>query len=131
MNGMSIQDRYDDVAAISGLSEDIIRRVYKATGQSVAKSLSRGERATVPGICTLVPEIRSRLNIGGTSTDYIKVKASASSSLASKVEKLESFDKSEKDVNKETEDIVSKKLWLKDPELGQSGIITTQITALL
>ena len=65
MTGMNIQDRYDDIASKSGLSEEIVRRVLKASRESLAFSLKKGERATLPGICTFTPEIKNSINIGG------------------------------------------------------------------
>ena len=50
---MTITDRYSDVAKRTGLSEDIIREVYRATKESLIDSLNRGESATLPGICIL------------------------------------------------------------------------------
>ena len=96
MTGMGIQERYDDIAAISGLSEEIIRRVYKATRQSIVKSLKNGERATIPGICTFTPELKDKINYKTQDENdilkrYIKVKASASPALGTELEKLNSF----------------------------------------
>lgn len=138
MVGMNIQERYDDISAISGLSEDIIRRVFKATRESMAKSLKKGERATLPGICTIVPDLRQRLDIGGENVvSYIKLKASSSSALETELQKLNSFE-NEEDVQKK-EDIEQERLTKlnfsaeKIPRYYSSdiGIRTTQISGLL
>jgi hypothetical protein len=77
-----IQDRYDDIVKISGLSEEIVRRVFKATRQSIAKSLKNGEKGIIPGIVTVVPVVRNRLDIGGeTMSQYVKLKAVVSSAV--------------------------------------------------
>ena len=49
MVGMTTQDRLNDICEISGLSEDIVRRVFDAERQSIVKSLRKGERATLIG----------------------------------------------------------------------------------
>ena len=45
MTGMTTQERINDICNISGLSEEIVRRVMDAERKSVAKSLRKGERA--------------------------------------------------------------------------------------
>ena len=55
---MNITDRYEDIAKRSGFSEDIVKRILKATAQSLAHSLQQGETATLPGICRLTPNIK-------------------------------------------------------------------------
>lgn len=141
MRGMSVQERYDDISNLSGLSEDIIRRVFKATRQSIVKSIKRGERATVPGIVTIEPEIKTRINIGGQSmTKYIKLKANASQALDTELSKLQNFE------SKESEE---KQKLIEDERLSKlniissfdnsssannsstNGVLTEQISALL
>lgn len=125
---MNIQERYDDISKISGLSEDILRRAFKATRQSLIKSLKQGERATVPGICTILPDIRQRLNIGGTLSSYIKVKASPSQALAAELEKYSEFEVPEQDEDTSGDS----KLNLVNPEIPRyEDIRTSQISALL
>jgi nucleoid DNA-binding protein len=142
MAGMSIQERYDDIAAISGLSEEIIRRVYKATRQSVVKSLKKGERATIPGICTFTPELKDKINYktqdeGNVLTKYIKVKASASPALDTELEKVNNFINAEDEEERlKREEIGMSRLNLINHELprynpNSDGVLTTQISALL
>lgn len=142
MAGMSIQERYDDIAAISGLSEEIIRRVYKATRQSVVKSIKKGERATIPGICTFTPELKDKINYrtedaGSVLTRYIKVKASASPALNTELEKICSFTNATDEQERlQQEEIGLSRLNIINHELprynpNSSGVITTQISALL
>lgn len=120
---MNMQDRYEDICRISGLSEEIVRRVLKATKQSCATSLKKGYRATVPGICTIVPEERSRLMVGGSIEKYIKIKVKPSASLESELQNLDNTDSAKEEQN-------LARLNLLNPEL-RSGIRTTQISALL
>lgn len=138
MTGMNIQERYDDISNISGLSEEIIRRVFKATRQSLAKSLKQGERATLPGICTLTPELKNRIDIGGESmTTYIKLKASASSAMETELGKISNFDTKSEDDRISSEEKGLQRLRLtEDYEISRyqpnkSQIRTTQINALL
>ena len=139
MTSMGIQDRYDDISALSGLSEDIIRRVFKATRQSVTKSIKKGEKATVPGLVTFYPEMRSRLNSGGTSmSQYIKIKSTVSSALETELAKLGEFEKEQEYDN--TSGL--EKLCFMSPQFpdytkdgirvnNNNGIRTNQISALL
>lgn len=142
MSAMSLQERYDEVSMLSGLSEEVIRRVYKATRQSLAMSLKRGELATLPGICSITPEIRNRIDIGGESmTSYIKLKAKPSTALDSEIAKLDNFESEEeqKELQKKQEENLSR-LNIIDKENtsfpaykqpNPENIRTRQITALL
>lgn len=129
MIDMNMQDRYDDISKISGLSEEIVRRVLKATKQSCATSLKHGYRATVPGICTILPEKRTRLMIGGDMQNYVKLKIKPSAALESEMENLVETDAS-------TEEDGISKLNIVQPELlggykKGTGIRTKQISALM
>lgn len=92
MNGMTTQERLDDICKISGLSEDIVRRVFDAERQSIAKSLRKGERATLIGRCVIRPEIRSKIEIGGTSVRYIKLSSSVAASMESLLKDMTDFE---------------------------------------
>lgn len=139
MTGMNIQDRYDDISELSGLSEEIIRRVFKATRQSLAKSLLRGERATLPGICTLTPELKNKIDIGGESmTTYIKLKASASSAMETELSKVKEFEKEDNSIESDDQGIQKLRLTQEHKEYetnrfnpNRGNIRTTQISALL
>lgn len=142
MTGMSIQERYDDIANMSGLSEEIIRRVFKATRQSMVKSLKKGERATIPGICTFTPELKDKINYKADSekdvlTKYIKIKASASPALGTELEKLGDFDNRKEDERLAKEELGMSRLnFITNESLprynpNSDGIITNQISALL
>lgn len=123
MAEMSMQERYDDIRNISGLSEDVIRRVLKATKQSCAKSLRTGHRATIPGICTITPEQRSRITIGCKTQNYIKLKVKPSSALESELDGLTEFESDS--IEEETSGIELLNI------RGNSEIRTKQISALL
>jgi hypothetical protein len=138
MSEMSLQERYDEVSSISGLSEDIIRRVYKATKESMAQSLKRGERATLPGICTITPEIKSKINYKeGVVSNYIKLKAKPSTAMESELDRLNNFDIADNKEKEQAEEEGLKKLNYMTPELktysyrSSDGIRTKQISALL
>ena len=134
MEGMNITSRYADIAERSGLSEEVVRRVLKASRESLAVSIKSGERATLPGLCIMIPEIKRRINVGGTMSSSIKIKAKPSASMESEVEKLESFNKKDKEVSLDDESLQN--INFKTPEeLGLTrkvdGIRTSQISALL
>lgn len=127
---MNIQDRYNEISKISGLSEDVIRSVLKACRQSLAKSLKHGDRATLPGICTMLPEIKNKVEIGGTTvTSYIKIKVKPSNAMASELEKISKF---EKNISDEDNDSTLKLNFVDSSSSDdESGIRIKQINALL
>lgn len=140
MVGIGIQERYEDIAKRSGLSEEIIRRVLKASRESLAESLTYGDRATLPGICTLIPEVKTRLDIGGSSIkSFIKVKSTPSNSLQTEVEKLAGFKETaitDVNINQDYEEMGIEALTFANPEtrsIGDNikGVRTRQISALL
>lgn len=133
MAEMGLQERYEDICRISGLSEDIVRRVLKASRQSLAKSLKKGSRATLPGICTAIPEIKHKVELGGTEiASYVKIKTVPSNALSSEMGNISKFEEVDNGV---TDNGISR-LNLKDPELpsyrnSNNGIRTNQISALI
>lgn len=133
MADMSMQDRYNDIVRLSGLSEEVVRRVLKASRQSLAASLKKGDRATLPGLCTMIPEERTKFDItNNKEVSFIKIKTKTSNALASEVERISSFENSDD----KSDDKAAIKLNLDNAELGgkgsrNSGIRTTQINALL
>lgn len=92
MDGMSVQERIEDICKISGLSEEIVRRVLNAEKQSIIKSLRRGERATLIGRCTIRPEIRTKLGVYGQEKRYIKLIAKPAPALEAELADLEDFE---------------------------------------
>ena len=133
MKGVSIQERYDDICEISGLSEEIVRRVFKATRESLVKSILQGERATLPGIVTLTPEIRNKIGAGGTNLiPYIKIKASASTALETEVAKQQGFSNpAEKSLAQEQAGMQLLNFVNNQTEDSEPGVLTHQIGALL
>jgi hypothetical protein len=131
MSDMSLQERYDDICSISGLSEDIVRRVLKASRQSLAKSARRGQRSTLPGICTIIPELKHKVELGGTKvTSYVKLKAVPSNALSSELDKLSKFE----EIEDNKENCGEKKLnYISSPEFPSynRGVRTNQISALM
>lgn len=140
MTGMNIQERYDDISRLSGFSEEVIRRIFKATRQSLASSLKKGERATLPGICTITPEARCKINPECNEVsriNYIKLKASPSSALETELDKLQDFENTEElNAKKEAADDRVAKLTSIESNFKLSGglesnIRVSQISALL
>ena len=113
MNGMTTQERLNDICGLCGLSEDIVRRVFDAERQSIAKSLRKGERATLIGRCVIRPETRTKLAVGGNLEYYVKLKSSVTSSMEALLSGVSEFEV-EGDENEEI-----------------PGIITNQIQALV
>ena len=95
MNGMTTQERLNDICEISGLSENIVRRVFEAERQSIVNSLKRGERATLLGRCVIRPEIRSKIEVGGDRKTYIKLRANVASSMVAYLKDMTDFEVSD------------------------------------
>lgn len=135
MKGVSIQERYDEICQLSGLSEEIIRRVFKATRESLVKSLLQGERATLPGVVTLTPEIRTKVGLGGDNLiPYIKIKASASTALETEVAKQQGFngtDDVERKIAQEQAGMQLLNFVNSQQDSSEPGVLTHQIGALL
>lgn len=110
MNGLTTQERLDDICKISGLSEDIVRRVFDAERQSIAKSLRKGERATLIGRCVIRPEIRSKIEIGGSQTTYIKLYSTVAASMEALLKDLSGFEIEDKTNNEEIPGILTKQI---------------------
>lgn len=89
---MTTQDRLDDICKLSGLSEDIVRRVFDAERQSIVKSLKKGERATLIGRCVIRPELRSKIDIGGAPKQFIKLYSNVAASLESYLADMSNFE---------------------------------------
>lgn len=123
MSEMSMQDRYDDICSISGLSEEVVRRVLKATKQSCAKSLRHGHKATIPGICTIHAEERTKLSVGCKEEQYIKLKVRPSAALESELNRLGGFESDEDDSDMSGLELLNLRY--------NSDIRTKQISALL
>ncbi len=92
MLGMTTQERIDDICNISGLSEEIVRRVMTAEKESIAKSLRKGERANLIGRAVIRPEIKRKLVVGGSFETYIKLNATVAASLESMLDDLSEFE---------------------------------------
>lgn len=122
MTEMSVQARYNEIVALSGQSEEVVRRVLRAAKQSMAQSLRNGSRATLPGICTMIPEQREKLLIGSiVPVKYIKVKAKVSNAMETELNKTA-------EVPVEQENSMDKLNIINDQP---SGIRTRQISALI
>lgn len=92
MRKMTVKERLEDISNKSGLSEDIIRRVLMAERDSILESLKRGERATLIGRCVVIPELRSKLNVGGQFRKVVKLSAFVLDSLESELVGVEEFE---------------------------------------
>lgn len=130
---MNAQERYDDISAISGFSEAVVRGVLKASRQSLVKSAERGEKATLPGICTIEPELKHKIVAGGEIKSFTKLKAKASSALETELLKINQF---KKDATEKT-DSGLERLNLVNPQIPTYSreeieqVRTRQISALL
>jgi len=92
---MTVNERLEDISKISGFSVEIVRKVLNAEKESIAKSLKKGERATLIGRCTIEPFIRQKIKPGEGIISYIKLRASVSNVLSSEFEKIDKFETNE------------------------------------
>jgi nucleoid DNA-binding protein len=137
MQDMSIKDRYEDISKLSGLSEEVVKRLFKATRESIAKSLKSGSNATIPGICTITPDVRTKIDTNKCErVKFINLKVRPSSALESEMRKTTGFtDKREAELRLEEQEsnlgilnIVNTSLSNKNNEMG---VRLNQISALL
>lgn len=110
MNGMTTGDRYKDISERSGLSEDIVRRVLSAETESILESLKKGERATLIGRCTLRPDIRSKIEVGGKRVKYIRARATPSSIIQNELGQLSEYEVDELDREEDMEGIAVRQI---------------------
>ncbi len=94
---MTVQERLADISKRTGLSEEIIRRVFSGETASILDSLKRGEPATLIGRCSITPELRNKLSIGGEVRGKIKGNVKLSGALESELAKITSFEKAADD----------------------------------
>jgi hypothetical protein len=106
--GMNVKERIEDISSRCGMSEDIIRRVLDAERESIVESLKKGERATLIGRCTLVPELVQGLNVNGITLE-IRIKANPSRALSNEFEGMNGFTQ-EQDEEEQYERIKIKQL---------------------
>lgn len=92
MSGMTTQERYDDISKLSGLSEEIVRRVLVAERESIVNSLKRGERSTLIGRCVVKPRLKQRLAVGGKMEGYIGLNVEITQSLKAELAKVKEFE---------------------------------------
>jgi bacterial DNA-binding protein len=131
MAEMTMQQRYSDIANKSGLSEDVVKRVLKASRDSLVDTLEEGYKATLPGIVTFEPKIRERYKQEGEKGHYIKVGAKASASLGTDLAKRGGFNRGGNETERvEAEQEVANKL-LNFVGKKEDGIITRQISSLV
>lgn len=105
---MTLQERYEDIEQRSGLSEAIVRRVIAAQAESIAVSLAKGEKATVPQICQVEPVVRHKMKIENselTEASYFRLKVKPLVSLQERVSKLEETVKEDSKITEEDADI--------------------------
>lgn len=69
---MSVMERISDIAERSGMSDVVVRRVLKASRESLIETLKKGEKSTLPGIATYkVTEKKDGVGVRGRLSDTI------------------------------------------------------------
>lgn len=90
--GMTVAERLADISKRSGLSEEILRRAFKAEAESAVESLKRGESATFIGRGVVYPELRNRLAVGGDIRKEVKLTMKPADSLTASLRGIEKFE---------------------------------------
>ena len=103
---MTVSERYADISRRTGLSEDIIRSILSATRDSIADSLRREDRATIPGICTFTSEMRRMMKLNPEtqsmeSTKFVKIKSKPSEAFEQLINTESSIQKMSEEHEKE------------------------------
>ena len=98
MQGATTQQRINDICRRTGLTENVVRRVIDAECESVAESLSKGERVNIIGRCTIYPEISSVIE-NSKLKYFIRLKAKATKSLEEKVRSIKVTEEANTDTN--------------------------------
>lgn len=112
---MTVNERIEYIINKTGLSENIIRAVFKAEEESIVESLMHGETATLIGRCTLVPRERVQVKQDGSIGKCIKVSAKVAPKIESLMMKTDGF------VEREDE----------DTEVDSSQVLLSQIRELV
>jgi len=58
---VTVADRLTDISKRCGYSEEVVRAVLNAEADSIAVSLRKGERATIIGRVTIIPNVTAKL----------------------------------------------------------------------
>lgn len=93
MDGMTVQERLQDISKRSGVSIDIVRGVLNAEAMSITESLLRGEKATLIGRVTLRPDMRIQSVVGGGTKNVIGVHATLASAIKQKLDGVKGWKK--------------------------------------
>ena len=94
MDGMTVQERLQDISQRSGASIDVVRSVLKAEAMSITESLLKGERATMIGRVTFRPELRTKAIVGGTKK-VIVCHITLASAIQQELDNVQGFAKSD------------------------------------
>lgn len=86
MDGMTVQERLQDISKRSGVNIDMVRSVLNAEAMSITESLLRGEKATMIGRVTLRPDMRIKPIVGGGTKKVICVHSTLSSAIQQKLD---------------------------------------------
>lgn len=89
---MTAEERRIDIAERSGVSSEMVRRVLVAARDSLKDSAKKGERGTLPGICTITVTKQSKIITGGRYRQYLKAKATISPAFRDEIEELPESD---------------------------------------
>lgn len=106
---MGVVELIDMTVKKSGLSESIVRAVIKGVIEASQETLKHGKTATIPGLCTMTPDIRMKLEVvNGVSkpVNYIKVNTKPTSSFEKGLTGIGGFIDDEEDEAEEIGDDV-------------------------
>lgn len=88
---LTVQERIEDIMIRSNLSEQIVRQVFKAGSESVADSLRKGEKAMIPGVCSIRPIFKRKVTKSGDTKSVLDARCDPLLSLSTRLEDIESL----------------------------------------
>lgn len=96
----TIPERTADICNRSGLPADVVQRVLEARAESILDDLKHGMRVVDYGVCSLKPQISSKLAVGGGVKQTVSVKCSPSPRIVDALNALDKFEIDESDNDK-------------------------------
>lgn len=110
---MNRKEQIEDIKQRTGISETIIREVFRGTRESLIESLKRGEVYNIYGICSFTTSDRVKIDVETQSKkDYKTVQVHPSPSLKDDVNKSNEQNSTENEIelNIQDTDVITKEL---------------------
>lgn len=132
---MTMQERYEDICERCGYTETVVRSVIKAVRESCLNSLKHGERAVVPGICSLEPMMKDTI-INGRIERRGDVKASEAVALRNSMKEVKRFEridrtKTAEEIEREEKELLLNTVGNRTMYEYEAHVVSEEISALV